>query len=105
MHLRSGDFQESRVKNDLNELDWAQHVFRYFTGHMQNSLRGHRLLWAAFNTALQSFARKSGSLLHRRSRDVRSWEAVRVRTRSRCRFVLVVGFRLWARMIETVTKG
>eukprot|EP00975_Prorocentrum_lima_P069181 12924775-Prorocentrum_lima.AAC.1 len=32
-----------------------------------SSVRGHRVLWALFNTALQELGREKGALLHKRS--------------------------------------
>ena len=43
--------------------DWAQHVLRFYDGRALSSLRGHRVVWAIFNTVLREEAHKKGSLL------------------------------------------
>ena len=63
----SGDFLQPRVRSDFTAVEWVQHALRFYIGHMQSSLHGHRLLWAAFNTALQSVAKEKGSIVHKRS--------------------------------------
>ena len=65
--MGSGDFRQPRLRNDFTALDWTQHLFRFFTGHMQSSMRGHRVLWAAFNMTLGDVAHQKGSLVHKRS--------------------------------------
>ena len=40
--MGTGDFRQPRLRNDFSSLDWTQHVFCFFTGHMQSSMRGHR---------------------------------------------------------------
>ena len=54
--MGTGDYRQPRLRSDFNALDWTQHVFRFYTGHMQSSMRGHRVLWAAFNMTLGDIA-------------------------------------------------
>ena len=46
-----GDLHQERLRSDIKAADWAQHVFRYYDGRMLSSNRGHRVVWAIFNTA------------------------------------------------------
>ena len=43
-----GDILQSRFRSDFSTSDWVQHLLRYYTGHMQSSLRGHRILWGYY---------------------------------------------------------
>ena len=63
----SGDFLQARFRSDFSIERYVRHVFRYFTGHMQSSLRGHRILWGIFNMSMQERAREKGGLVHQRS--------------------------------------
>merc|ERR1712115_458502 len=65
--MGTGDYRQPRLRSDFNALDWTQHVFRFYTGHMQSSMRGHRVLWAAFNMSLGDIASGKGKLVHKNS--------------------------------------
>ena len=54
--MGTGDYRQPRWRSDFNPLEWTQHLFRFYTGHMQSSMRGHRGLWAAFNMTLGDMA-------------------------------------------------
>ena len=65
--MGTGDLRQPRLRTDFSPLQWVQHVFRFFTGHTQSSMRGHRVLWAAFNAAILHLSHQKGGLLHRQS--------------------------------------
>ena len=60
-----GDFRQDRLRPLDNAMEWVQHQFRYFTGQFLNSIRGHRVVWAVFNTALREIAWRQGCAVHR----------------------------------------
>ena len=63
----SGDLYMTRHRSDFSVAEWAQHVLRYYDGRALSSLRGHRVVWAIFNTVLREESFKHGSLVHRRT--------------------------------------
>ena len=63
----SGDLYHARLRSDFSTADWAQHVFRYYDGRALSYLRGHRVVWAIFNTFLCEAAHTKGSLLQKHS--------------------------------------
>ncbi len=65
----SGDLYMARHRSDFSVADVAQHVLRYYDGRALSSLRGHRVVWAIFNTVLREESFKHGSLIHRRSNE------------------------------------
>ena len=65
----SGDLYQTRIRNDFTTAQWAQHVFRFYDGRALSSLRGHRVVWAIFNTVLREAAHQKGSLLHRQNKS------------------------------------
>ena len=65
--MGTGDYRQPRLRSDFNSLEWTQHLFRFYTGHMQSSMRGHRVLWAAFNMGLGEMAYGTGKLVHKNS--------------------------------------
>ena len=62
-----GDYHQPRLRSDFTTLDWAQHIFRFFTGHVQTGTRGSRVLWAVFNLALGELSSEKCGLVHARS--------------------------------------
>ena len=48
-----GDLYQDRTRSDFSVEDWAQHVLRFYDGRALISLRGHRVIWAIFNTVLR----------------------------------------------------
>ena len=62
-----GDLRQPRLRANFSVADWVQHVLRYYTGHFLHGMRGHRVIWALFNTALQDVAHVKGALLHKQS--------------------------------------
>ena len=46
------DLHQERLRSDFTAAAWAQHLFRYFDGRFLRSSRGHRVIWAIFNTVL-----------------------------------------------------
>ena len=62
-----GDLYPERTRSDLSVEEWAQHVLRFYDGRALSSLRGHRAIWAIFNTFLRNAAQKRGNLLHKQS--------------------------------------
>ena len=65
--MGTGDLRQARLRSDFSPADWVQHIFRYFTGHFLTSVRGHRVVWALFNTALREISREKGSIVHKRT--------------------------------------
>ena len=65
--MGTADLHQPRLRADFTTADWVQHLLRYYTGHFLCSLRGHRVVWALFNAALQSAAHQKGILLHKAS--------------------------------------
>ena len=61
------DLRQPRLRSDFSVAEWVQHIFRYYTGHFLSSVRGHRVLWALFNTALQELGQQKGAIVHKRS--------------------------------------
>ncbi len=53
-----GDLYQPRLRNDFQVLEWVKHLLRYATGHFLSSIRGQRVVWAMFNTALRDAARQ-----------------------------------------------
>jgi len=47
------DLHQERLRSDFSAAAWAQHLFRYFDGRFLRSSRGHRVIWAVFNTVLR----------------------------------------------------
>ena len=45
-----GDYHQPRHRDDFSLLEWVQHIFRFYTGHVQSSMRGNRVLWTALDT-------------------------------------------------------
>ena len=43
----------------------VRHLFRSRTGHLLRANRGHRVVWALFNSALREVGYERGSLLHK----------------------------------------
>ena len=41
--MGTGDLRQPRLRTDFSPLQWVQHIFRFFTGHTQSSMRGHRV--------------------------------------------------------------
>ena len=68
--MGTGDLQQTRVRSDFSVADYVQHVMRYHTGHLLRSLRGQRVLYALFNTALREEGHKQGGLMHKNSHAV-----------------------------------
>ena len=62
-----GDLYQERTRSDFSVEDWAQHVLRFYDGRALSSLRGHRVIWAIFNTVLRHAAEKQGNLFHKQS--------------------------------------
>ena len=62
-----GDLYQERIRNDFSIEGLAQHVFRHYDGRALRALRGHRVIWAIFNTVLRKAAQKKGALLHTQS--------------------------------------
>ena len=68
--MGTGDLQQTRVRSDLSVADYVQHVLRYYTGHFLRSVRGQRVVWALFNTALREEGHRQGALVHKNSHAV-----------------------------------
>ena len=64
----SGYLYHSRIRTDFTTAQWAQHVFRFYDGRALRSLRGHRVVWAIFNTVLREAAHQKKSLLHKQNK-------------------------------------
>jgi len=61
------DLHQERLRSDFTAAAWAQHLFRYFDGRFLRSSRGHRVVWAIFNTVLREQAHGVGSVVHKTS--------------------------------------
>jgi hypothetical protein len=59
------DLHQERLRSDFSAAAWAQHLFRYFDGRFLRSSRGHRVIWAVFNTVLREHAHGVGSVVHK----------------------------------------
>jgi len=60
-----GDFRQPRKRDDFTGMQYVQHMFRYYTGHVVRSSRGQREMWAMFNLALREIAYDKRSLVYR----------------------------------------
>ena len=65
--MGTGDLRQPRLRNDFSTVDWVQHKLRYLLGHFLSARRGHRVIWALFNTALREISQEKVSLVHRRN--------------------------------------
>ena len=63
--MGQGDLRQPRLRSDFKITDALQHLLRYKTGHCLHANRGHRVVWAMFNTTLREIAYERGSLLHK----------------------------------------
>ena len=61
----TGDLHQPRMRSDFTAIEWAQHLLRYYDGRMLASNRGHRVVWAIFNTAMRELSRQQGNLVVR----------------------------------------
>ena len=59
------DLKQPQLRDDYSVMEWVQHKLRYKGGHFVNSARGHRLIWAMFNTALLEASRQMGHAYHK----------------------------------------
>ena len=57
------------MRSDFSVIEWVKHLLRYFTGQFLSSIRGQRVVWAMFNTALRDVARMRGALVHKTSHE------------------------------------
>ena len=60
-----GDLKQPQIRNDFSPTEWGQHKFRYFDGRFVDSSRGHRLVWAIYDTILLELTRHRGYAYHK----------------------------------------
>ena len=68
--MGQGDPRQPRLRSDFRIADAVQHLLRYETGHLLRANRGHRVVWALFNTSLREQAYERGSLVHKNSQQL-----------------------------------
>ena len=65
--MGTGDLRQTCLRRDFTAAEWLQHKLQYYTGHFLSSARGHRFVWAGFNTVLQEHSHSQGNLVHRQT--------------------------------------
>ena len=63
--MGEGDLKQPRLRAAFSVADWVQHKFRYLEGRFLASHRGHREVWAFFNTMLLEASKAKGSAYHK----------------------------------------